>query len=306
MHKENIYNDLLQIIDENKILKDEPMKNHTSFKIGGNADFLIKATEKKDIISVYKYAIKNNIPVYIIGKASNLLVKDKGIRGIVIKNLYDDIRILKEYEEVVELEIASGTTCTKLAKFALDNSLEGLEFSYGIPGTMGGAIRMNAGAYGGEIKNCVIESLILDKDGNEKILNYDEHQFIYRNSSIAKNGYILLSTKIKLKKGNKEEIKEKMEKNMEARLEKQPYNMPSAGSVFKRGNGFITAQIIDEAGLRGKEIGGAQVSPKHAGFIVNNGTATAEDVINLIEYIKKTVREKFNKELETEVIIIGE
>ena len=306
MHKENIYNDLLQLIDESKILKDEPMKNHTTFKIGGNADFLIKATEKKDIISVYKYAIKNNIPVYIIGKASNLLVKDKGIRGIVIKNLYDDIRILKEYEEVVELEIASGTTCTKLAKFTLDNSLEGLEFSYGIPGTMGGAVRMNAGAYGGEIKNCVIESLILDKDGNEKILNYDEHQFIYRNSSIAKNGYILLSTKIKLKKGNKEEIKEKMEKNMEARLEKQPYNMPSAGSVFKRGNGFITAQIIDEAGLRGKEIGGAQVSPKHAGFIVNNGTATAEDVINLIEYIKKTVREKFNKELETEVIIIGE
>ena len=306
MHKENIYNDLSQLIDESKILKDEPMKNHTTFKIGGNADFLIKATEKKDIISVYKYAIKNNIPVYIIGKASNLLVKDKGIRGIVIKNLYDDIRILKEYEEVVELEIASGTTCTKLAKFALDNSLEGLEFSYGIPGTMGGAVRMNAGAYGGEIKDCVIESLILDKDGNEKILNYDEHQFIYRNSSIAKNGYILLSTKIKLKKGNKEEIKEKMEKNMEARLEKQPYNMPSAGSVFKRGNGFITAQIIDEAGLRGKEIGGAQVSPKHAGFIVNNGTATAEDVINLIEYIKKTVREKFNKELETEVIIIGE
>lgn len=306
MHKEKIYNDLSQLIDENKILKDEPMKNYTTFKIGGNADFLINATEKKDIISIYKYAIKNNIPVYIIGKASNLLVKDKGIRGIVIKNLYDDIRILKEYEEVVELEIASGTTCTKLAKFALDNSLEGLEFSYGIPGTMGGAVRMNAGAYGGEIKNCVIESLILDKDGNEKILNYDEHQFIYRNSSIAKNGYILLSTKIKLKKGNKEEIKEKMEKNMEARLEKQPYNMPSAGSVFKRGNGFITAQIIDEAGLRGKEIGGAQVSPKHAGFIVNNGTATAEDVINLIEYIKKTVREKFNKELETEVIIIGE
>ena len=306
MHKEEIYDDLSQLIDENKILKDEPMKNYTTFKIGGNADFLINATEKKDIISVYKYAIKNNIPVYIIGKASNLLVKDKGIRGIVIKNLYDDIRILKEYEEVVELEIASGTTCTKLAKFALNNSLEGLEFSYGIPGTMGGAIRMNAGAYGGEIKNCVIESLILDKDGNEKILNYDEHQFIYRNSSIAKNGYILLSTKIKLKKGNKEEIKEKMEKNMEARLEKQPYNMPSAGSVFKRGNGFITAQIIDEAGLRGKEIGGAQVSPKHAGFIVNNGTATAEDVINLIEYIKKTVREKFNKELETEVIIIGE
>lgn len=306
MHKEKVYNDLLKLIDKNKILKDEPMKNHTTFKIGGNADFMINALNKNDIILVYKYANQNNIPVYIIGKASNLLVKDNGIRGIVIKNLYDDIKILNENGKNVELEVASGTSCTKVANFALENSLEGLEFSYGIPGTIGGAVRMNAGAYGGEIKNCVIESLVLDKEGNEKVLNYDEHEFIYRNSSIAKSNYILLSTKIKLKRGNKEEIKEKMDKNMKARLEKQPYNMPSAGSVFKRGNGFITAQIIDEAGLRGKSIGGAQVSLKHAGFIVNNGTATAEDVINLIEYIKKNVNEKFNKELETEVIIIGE
>ena len=218
----------------------------------------------------------------------------------------DNIKILNQNEEEVELEISSGTTCTKAAKFALEYSLEGLEFSYGIPGTIGGAVRMNAGAYGGEIKNCVEKSLVLDKEGNEKILDYNDHNFVYRNSSIANNNYILLSTKIKLKRGNKEEIQQKMEKNMKARLEKQPYNMPSAGSVFKRGNGFITAQIIDEAGLRGKEIGGAQISPKHAGFIVNNGTATAEDVINLIDYVKKTVKEKFNKELETEVIIIGE
>lgn len=306
MHKEKVYNDLSQLIDKNKILIDEPMKNHTTFKIGGKADFLIKAEEKADITLVYKYAIKNNIPVYIIGRASNLLVKDNGIRGIVIKNLYDNIKILNQNEEEVELEISSGTTCTKAAKFALEYSLEGLEFSYGIPGTIGGAVRMNAGAYGGEIKNCVEKSLVLDKEGNEKILDYNDHNFVYRNSSIANNNYILLSTKIKLKRGNKEEIQQKMEKNMKARLEKQPYNMPSAGSVFKRGNGFITAQIIDEAGLRGKEIGGAQISPKHAGFIVNNGTATAEDVINLIDYVKKTVKEKFNKELETEVIIIGE
>lgn len=306
MHKEKVYNDLSQLIDKNKILIDEPMKNHTTFKIGGKADFLIKAEEKEDIALVYKYAIKNNIPVYIIGRASNLLVKDNGIRGIVIKNLYDNIKILSQNEEEVELEISSGTTCTKAAKFALEYSLEGLEFSYGIPGTIGGAVRMNAGAYGGEIKNCVEKSLVLDKEGNEKILDYNDHNFVYRNSSIANNNYILLSTKIKLKRGNKEEIQQKMEKNMKARLEKQPYNMPSAGSVFKRGNGFITAQIIDEAGLRGKEIGGAQISPKHAGFIVNNGTATAEDVINLIDYVKKTVKEKFDKELETEVIIIGE
>ena len=165
---------------------------------------------------------------------------------------------------------------------------------------------MNAGAYGGEIKNCVVESLVLDKDGNDKVLSFDEHGFEYRKSSIAKNEYVLLSTKIRLKKGNKIEIKTKMDANMSARLAKQPYDMPSAGSVFKRGNGFITAQIIDEAGLKGTRFGDAVVSEKHAGFIVNAGKATAKDVIELIEYIKKTVKEKFDKDLETEVIVVGE
>lgn len=165
---------------------------------------------------------------------------------------------------------------------------------------------MNAGAYGGEIKDCIIESLVLDKEGNEKVLSFEEHNFVYRNSCIAGNGYIVLSTKIKLKRGNKEEIKEKMNYNMKSRTNKQPYNMPSAGSVFKRGNGFITAAVIDEAGLKGKKIGGAIVSEKHAGFIVNTGDATAKDVIDLIEYVKTTVKEKFGKELEQEVIIVGE
>ena len=165
---------------------------------------------------------------------------------------------------------------------------------------------MNAGAYGGEIKDCIIESLVLDKEGNEKVLSFEEHNFVYRNSCIADNGYIVLSTKIKLKRGNKEEIKEKMNYNMKSRTNKQPYNMPSAGSVFKRGNGFITAAVIDEAGLKGKKIGGAIVSEKHAGFIVNTGDATAKDVIDLIEYVKTTVKEKFGKELEQEVIVVGE
>lgn len=169
-----------------------------------------------------------------------------------------------------------------------------------------GCVRMNAGAYGGEIKDCVIESLILDKEGNEKTLSFEEHNFLYRNSLIADNGYIVLSTKIKLKKGNKKEIKEKMDANMKSRLDKQPYNTPSAGSTFKRGNGFITAAIIDEAGLKGTKIGGAMVSEKHAGFIVNTGDATAKDVIDLIEYVKTIVKEKFGKELEREVIIVGE
>lgn len=306
MNKEKIYKDLLDFLQSEQILQDEPMKKHTTLKIGGNADFMINAISKADIFCTYNYAKNNKIPVYIIGKASNLLVKDSGIRGIVIKNLYDDIKVIRETESGMELEVASGTALAKLAKFALENSLEGLEFSYGIPATMGGAVRMNAGAYGGEIKNCVIESLVLDKSGNVKTLTFEEHEFVYRNSSIAKNEYILLSTKIKLKKGNRIDIKTRMDNNMNARLEKQPYSMPSAGSVFKRGNGFITAQLIDEAGLKGFKIGDAMVSEKHAGFIVNNGKATAKDVIDLIDYIKETVREKYNEELETEVIILGE
>lgn len=306
MNKEKIYKDLLNSLDKNQILQEEPMKNHTTFKIGGKADFVINAKTKQDIIFIHNYAKENKLPIITIGKASNLLVKDNGIRGIVVKNLYEKIEIKKESEEIVELEVGSGTPLIKLAKFALENSLEGLEFSYGIPGTVGGAVRMNAGAYGGETKNCVVETLVLDKEGKEKVLTYEEHGFVYRNSSIAKNNYIVLSTIIRLKKGNKAEIKEKMESNIKARNEKQPTTMPSAGSVFKRGNGFITAQLIDEAGLKGKRIGGAKVSEKHAGFIVNTGDATAKDVIDLIEYIKETVKEKFDKELETEVLIVGE
>lgn len=306
MNKEKIYKDLLHCLDKNQILQEEPMKNHTTFKIGGKADFVINAKTKQDIIFIHKYAKEYKLPIITIGKASNLLVKDTGIRGIVVKNSYEKIEIKKETEETVEIEVASGTPLIKLAKFALENSLEGLEFSYGIPGTVGGAVRMNAGAYGGETKNCVVESIVLDKECKEKVLTYEEHGFIYRNSSIAKNNYIILSTIIRLKKGNKAEIKEKMEANISSRNEKQPTTMPSAGSVFKRGNGFITAQLIDEAGLKGKQIGGAKISEKHAGFIVNTGNATAKDVIDLIEYIKETIKEKFDKELETEVLVVGE
>jgi len=306
MDRESIYKGLLSFLQEEQILQDESMRKHTTFKIGGNADFMINALNKDDVVATFKFARNNEIPVFMIGKASNLLVRDNGIRGIVVKNSYDNIEIIKETEDEMELEVASGTPLVKLAKFALENSLEGLEFCYGIPGTMGGAVRMNAGAYGGEIESCVVESLVLDKDGIEKILSFEEHEFGYRKSSIAKNEYILLSTKIRLKKGNKIDIKTKMDANMSARLEKQPYDMPSAGSVFKRGNGFITAQIIDEAGLKGTRFGDAVVSEKHAGFIVNSGKATAKDVIDLIEYIKKVVKEKYDKELETEVIVVGE
>ena len=286
MNKEEIYQDLLNVLDKAQILQDEPMKNHTTFRIGGLADFMIKGKDKKDIVQVYNYAKKSGVPFYIVGKASNLLVKDTRIRGIVVKNLYDKIEVINDTADFIELDVASGTPIVKLAKYALENSLEGLEFSYGIPGTVGGAVRMNAGAYGGEFKDCVVTSTILDVDGNEQVLDYEDHGFVYRNSSIAINNYILLSVRFRLKKGNKEEIEEKMKNNIEARVSKQPYDTLNAGSVFKRGNGFITAALIDEAGLKGKKIGGAMVSEKHAGFIVNDGNATASDVIELIEFVK--------------------
>lgn len=306
MDKIKVNQDLLEFLGKGQVFLDEPMSKHTTFKIGGTADFFIKAKSKQDIINTYNYAKLNGIPFYIIGNASNLLVRDNGIRGIVLKNLYDNIEIVNTDDEFVELDVASGTPLGSLVNFALNNSLEGLEFSFGIPGFMGGSVRMNAGAYGGEMKDCVVESLCLDGDGNEKILSFDDHKFVYRNSSIQDKNYIILSTKIRLKKGDKTNIKEKMDANIEARVAKQPTGIASAGSVFKRGNGFITPATIEEAGLKGYKIGGAMVSEKHAGFIVNTGDATAKDVIDLINHIKKVVMEKFQRKLETEVIIIGE
>lgn len=301
----DIYNELLKFIDKDKILKDEPMTLHTSFKIGGKADFLVKPSTEDEIISILKFSKENDIPVFILGNGSNILVRDGGIRGITIKPNLQDISIF-ENDDDVDIIVGAGYPVAKLSRIVSQKEIAGLEFLSGIPGTIGGAVKMNAGAYGSEMKDCVVETKYMDYDGNIYIINAEEHEFGYRRSIFSKKEVIILETKLKLNYGEKEIIDNKINEITEQRKQKQPITMPSAGSVFKRGDGFVTARLIDECGLKGFSIGGAEVSTMHAGFIVNKGNATANDVIELIEYVKNKVKEKYNVDLELEVLIVGE
>lgn len=301
----DIYNELLKFIDKDKILKDEPMALHTSFKIGGKADFLVKPSTEDEIISILKFSKENDIPVFILGNGSNILVRDGGIRGITIKPNLQDISIF-ENDDDVDIIVGAGYPVAKLSRIVSQKEIAGLEFLSGIPGTIGGAVKMNAGAYGSEMKDCVVETKYMDYDGNIYIINAEEHEFGYRRSIFSKKEVIILETKLKLNYGEKEIIDNKINEITEQRKQKQPITMPSAGSVFKRGDGFVTARLIDECGLKGFSIGGAEVSTMHAGFIVNKGNATANDVIDLIEYVKNKVKEKYNVDLELEVLIVGE
>lgn len=305
MEIEKISTDLLQVIDGSCIFKDEPMKKHTSFKIGGNADLLIKVKELDELRKVMQIIPKYKVPYYILGNGSNVLVKDKGIRGIVILMDMTNIRIDQEQDNI-KITAEAGVKLGQLAQKCAKLEIAGLEFAAGIPGTIGGAIRMNAGAHGKEMKDIVLETTYMDQEANVHTIQNQAHEFAYRKSIFCKKKYIILQTVLNLKKGKKEEIEEKMNEYASYRKEKQPIQFPSAGSTFKRGTDFITAQLIDEAGLKGKSIGGAKISELHAGFIINQKDATAKDVLELVEYTKKVVKEKFNKELELEIEIIGE
>ena len=284
-----------------EIIKNEPMKNHTSFKIGGAADEFCTVSSEDEIIELINYAKAKDMPYFIMGNGSNLLVSDKGIRGLVIQisGKFSDFEIS---ENIIKAE--SGVLLSSLAKAAQKNGLSGMEFASGIPGTLGGAVYMNAGAYGGEMSS-IVKSVTYLKDGEIKKIE-DGFGFGYRKSLFADLGAVILEAELELERGNPEEIKARMEDYKIRRTEKQPLNMPSAGSVFKRPKGYFAGGLIEEAGLKGFKIGGAVVSEKHAGFIVNTGSATAGDVLSLIEHIQKTVKEKFNVELETEVKIVGE
>ncbi|MCI9015656.1 MAG: UDP-N-acetylmuramate dehydrogenase [Clostridia bacterium] len=305
MEKDNFYNSLLQNIDSSQILKDEPMHKHTSFKIGGKADFLVKINKKEELQSAIKIAKQNDVPIYIIGNGSNLLVKDKGIRGLVLKIQMDGIQITKK-EDVAIIKVQSGVKLSLLAAELLKEGISGFEFAAGIPGTIGGAVRMNAGAHGSEMKDIVVKTTYMDLQSNIYEIPNEEQEFSYRKSIFAKTPYIILDTTLSMIYKNKIEIKEKMDEYFKYRKQKQPIKYPSAGSTFKRGNDFITAKLIDEAGLKGYSIGGAQVSDIHAGFIVNTGNATAQEVLELIKYVKNKVYEKFRKNIDLEIEIIGE
>lgn len=298
---EEIYNELIKKIDKDRVLKNEPMSKHTSIKIGGPADIFVKINNLDELKYGINIAKNKQIPVTIVGNGTNLLVKDNGIRGITIKLDLKDIKINDE-----EIEVEAGVPLPLLARKSYENSLSGLEFASGIPGTVGGAIKMNAGAYGGEFKDIVKETTYLDNKLNIKTITNEEHKFSYRYSIFNNTEDTIISTKLKLNKAKKEEIQKKMEENTKKRIEKQPIEYPNAGSTFKRKNEDIPAQIIDKCGLKGYNIGDAYVSEKHAGFIINKGKATAEDVLKLIEYIKKVAKEKFKVELELEIKVLGE
>lgn len=305
MNIQEIYEELQKNMKESIIKKEENMSKHTSFKVGGNADIFIKIKTIDELKYILQYTKKNNIPLTVIGNGSNILVKDNGIRGITICLDFTEVEI-QEKEDKVFVTVGAGVKLAMLAVILQKKGIAGFEFASGIPGTIGGAIRMNAGAYGKEMKEIVKLVTYIDEEGNIKTGENEFMDFSYRHSRFKEKQEIIIVCTLQLEKENPDKIKEKMDEYKKLRMEKQPIDMPSAGSTFKRGNNFISAQLIDEAGLKGYSIGGAQVSLKHAGFIVNKGNATAEDILKLIDYVIKVVYEKFGKILELEVEVIGE
>lgn len=303
MEKNEILSKLKKIISEEKIKQNEPMKNHTSFKIGGEAEFFIKISTIEELKKILEFSNTYQIPITIVGNGSNLLVSDEGIKGIVAKLELKEIQI-NQLEEKVEIKVDSGVQLGFLAQKLFKQEISGFEELSGIPGTIGGAVVMNAGAHGKEIKDIVTEVTVMNYEGKINKLTNEDAEFAYRHSKFSEGKYIILQVKLLLEKGNKEQIKEKMDEYAKYRKEKQPIEYPSAGSTFKRGIDFITAKLIDEAGLKGYSIGDAQISEKHAGFIINKGNATAKDVLNLVKYTQKKVFEKFGKKIELEIKIL--
>ncbi|KQL50338.1 UDP-N-acetylenolpyruvoylglucosamine reductase [Heyndrickxia shackletonii] len=297
-----IYNNLLEIVEKENILVDEYLKNHTYTKLGGKADFLVTPSTYVELQNIIKFSNKEQIPFTLLGNGSNLIVKDGGIRGIVILlNRFKNIKVDGD-----KLIAESGAAIIEASRKALDAKLTGLEFACGIPGTVGGALFMNAGAYGGEIKDVLDYAIVVDRNGDIQKRTAADLELDYRTSNIAANRDIVMEAVFQLKPGNYEDIKAVMDDLTFRRESKQPLEYPSCGSVFKRPPGYFAGKLIQDSGLQGTSIGGAEVSTKHAGFIVNKNNATASEYIALIRHVQKTVKEKFNVELEREVKIIGE
>ncbi len=297
-----IINRFRRALGDDNVLLNEPMSRHTTFRIGGNADIFLTPDSKDAVCKAVNIAKESGLTWYIIGNGSNLLVKDKGFRGIIIQ-LYRGLSHINVNDNIIT--VGAGALLSTVARKALDNSLTGMECLSGIPGTVGGAVCMNAGAYGGEIKDIFVSATVL-ADGDVREIDNASSGFGYRTSSIMKKGMTVLEAVFRLEKGNYDDIKAKMAELAEKRNSKQPIELPSAGSTFKRPEGYFAGKLIDDSGLRGYSVGRAQVSPKHCGFVVNNGGATAAEVLELIEHVQKTVYDNFGIMLEPEVRIIGE
>lgn len=298
-----------EIVGDSNVRVNEPMKMHTTFKIGGPADYYVTPVNKEQLKRLIELFNEEKIAFYIIGNGSNLLVSDEGYRGAIIQ-LYDkfsgyEIVSACDDSDKVRVKALAGMSLIKLGRELAENSLTGFEFASGIPGSLGGAVVMNAGAYGGEIKDVIISATVLDRLGNEMLLTNDELELGYRTSVVAKKDLIVTEVELEFKKGDKEEIKKNMMELSRRRIDKQPLEYPSAGSTFKRPEGYFAGKLIEDAGLKGYAVGGAKVSDKHAGFVVNVGRATAKDVISLTDNVSEKVFEQFGVKLELEVKKLG-
>lgn len=300
----DILSSISEIIDEKRILRNEPMKKHTTFRIGGPADVLVKPATITEIEQVLQCCEEQAVPYYVVGNGSNLLVGDEGIRGVVLQlgNDFSEVEVCEDDT----IWVQAGCMLSKVANLAATHALTGMEFAAGIPGTIGGAVMMNAGAYGGEMKDIIECVTLLTPDREVLILPQDQMEFGYRESIVSKENYIVLEAKLRLQKGEPEAIEAKMKEYSEARRSKQPLEYPSAGSTFKRPEGYYAGKLIMDAGLAGYRVGDAQVSEKHCGFVINCGQATAKDVTAVMNDVIHRVAEAYQVELEPEVRKIGE
>lgn len=302
MTKQRWLSDLRRFVADSHVKIDEPLHLHTLTRMGGPADIFVSPTSEDETAYTVKYAYENDIALLVLGNGSNMVVRDGGVRGIVLnlKSL-NEIRI-----DALRVYAQGGANIKEVSKAAATNTLTGFEFACGIPGSVGGAMAMNAGAYGGEIKDIIVQATVLTREGEKFVLSKEELEMDYRKSIITKEGYYVLSAEFDLEKGDQNVIDAKMADLTHQRESKQPLEFPSAGSVFKRPPGNFAGKLIQESGLQGKGFGGAEVSMKHAGFIVNKNNATANDYIQTIEMVKSAVREKFGIDLELEVKIVGD
>lgn len=299
---EAVYEYIRANVPEEDILTEEPMSRHTTFRIGGEAACFIRISSEEQLRKLIPYFENVGVEYFVLGKGSNLLVGDKGYPGVILQ-ISDACQQIEAEEN--RLQVQAGAALSKVALFAMERGLEGLEFAAGIPGTVGGGVVMNAGAYGGEMKQVVESVRVLSSEGEILTLDNDTMEFGYRTSIIRNRNFTVLSVTFRLREGNREEIRARIEDFQKRRMEKQPLNYPSAGSTFKRPEGYFAGKLIMDAGLRGLQIGDARVSDKHCGFVVNVGKATARDVTDVIEEVQEKVRERFGVSLEREVIYLG-
>lgn len=297
------YNQLITVIEEERILTEEPMKKHTTFRVGGNADYFVMPKNAKEVKEIVRICQNAGMPYYVLGNGSNLLVGDKGYRGVMLQ-IYKQMNGIWIEEDRVKAQ--AGALLARVGSMALEAELTGFEFAAGIPGTVGGAVAMNAGAYGGEMKDIIVSATVLTPEGEIVTFNKEELDLGYRTSVVAKKGYIVLEAEYQLQRGSREQIRARMDELKTQRVTKQPLEYPSAGSTFKRPEGYFAGKLIQDAGLRGFQVGGAQVSEKHCGFVINKEQATAADIKNLMEQVSEQVLQKFGVKLEPEVKILGE